>query len=134
MDIEELGHHFVGNVAQSSSRTPAPAPAPAPAPPPAPAPGLANPAATLPRVPSVMEQRRLARLAAARHGSSSHGAQGGGGTTCNTPRRPSTGTIYRGQNVEADVCAFALPGFWLRKSESTLAQGTGELVAPPDLP
>ena len=24
--------------------------------------------------------------------------------------------------------------FWLRKSESTLAQGTGELVAPPDLP
>ena len=27
-DIEELGHHFVGNVAQTSRRTPAPAPAP----------------------------------------------------------------------------------------------------------
>ena len=27
-----------------------------------------------------------------------------------------------------------LPGFWLRKSEPTLAHGTGELVAPPDLP
>ena len=27
MDVEELGHHFVGNVAQSSSRTPARAPA-----------------------------------------------------------------------------------------------------------
>ena len=31
---------------------------------------------------------------------------------------------YRAQNVEADVCGFSLPGFWLRKSESTLAQGT----------
>ena len=41
---------------------------------------------------------------------------------------------YRGKNVEADVCGFSLPGFWLRKSESTLAQGTGEIVAPPDLP
>ena len=30
--IEELGHHFVGNVAQTSRRTSAPAPAPAPAP------------------------------------------------------------------------------------------------------
>ena len=58
----------------------------------------------------------------------------GGGTTCDTPRRPSTGTKYRGQNVEADVCGFLLPGFWLRKSEPTLAQGTCELVAPPDLP
>ena len=77
-DIEELGHDFVGNVAQTS-RTPAPAPAPAPAlapapapaPPPAPAsapaPGLVTPAVTLPRVSSVMEQRRLARLAAAGH-------------------------------------------------------------------
>ena len=59
-DIEELGHHFVGNVAQTSRRTaasaPAPAPAPAPSPPPAPAPapGLATPAVTLPRVSSVM--------------------------------------------------------------------------------
>ena len=98
MVIEELGHHFVGNIAQSSSRAPAPAPAP----------GLATPAVTLPRVSSVMEQRRPARLAAAGHGSSSHGAQGGGGgTTCNTPRRPSTGTNYRGQNVEAEVCSFA---------------------------
>ena len=44
MDIEELGHHFVGNVAQSFSRTPAPAPAP----------GLATPAVTLPRVSSVV--------------------------------------------------------------------------------
>ena len=43
-------------------------------------------------------------------------------------------TTYRGQNVEADVCGFSLPGFWLRKSEPTLAQGTGKLVAPPDLP
>ena len=24
---------------------------------------------------------------------------------------------HRGQNVEADVCGFSLPGFWLRKSE-----------------
>ena len=95
-DIEELEHHFVGNVAQTSRRTPAsapaPAPAPAPSPPPAPAPapGLATPAVTLPRVSSVMEQRRLARLAAAGHGGSSHGAHGG--TTCDTPRRPSTET------------------------------------------
>ena len=61
MDTEELGHHFVGNVAQNSSRTPAPAQAltPAPAPAPAPAPGLATPAVTLPRVSSVMEPRRL---------------------------------------------------------------------------
>ena len=81
-DIEELGHHFVGNVTQDSSRTPAaPAPTPtrAPAPAPAPAPGLATPAATLPWVSSVMEQRPLARLAAAGHGSSSHEHRGGGG-------------------------------------------------------
>ena len=80
MDIEELGHHFVGNVAQNASRTPAPAQATAPAPATAPAtaPGLATPAVTLPRVTSVMEQRRLARFAAAGHGSSSHGAHGGG--------------------------------------------------------
>ena len=32
------------------------------------------------------------------------------------------------------MCGLSLPGVWLRKSESTLAQGTGELVAPPDLP
>ena len=76
LDIEELGHRFVGNVTQHSSRTPA---APAPAPAPAPALELATPVATLRRVSSVMEQRRLARLAAAGHGgSSSHGAQGGG--------------------------------------------------------
>ena len=31
------------------------------------------------------------------------------------------------------MCGFSLPDFWLRKSEPTLAQGTGELVAPPDL-
>ena len=43
-------------------------------------------------------------------------------------------TNYRGQNVEAYVCGFSLPDFWLRKSKPTLAQGTGELVAPPDLP
>ena len=54
-DIEELGHHFVGNVAQTSSRTLVPAPAPAPAPSPAPAPGLMAPAVALPRVSSVME-------------------------------------------------------------------------------
>ena len=134
-DIKELGHHFVGNVAQTSRRTPAPAPAPPPArapapaqapsraPAPAPAPGLATPAVILPRVSSIMEQRRLARLAAAGHGGSSHGAQGG-----------QELTNYRGQNVEADVWGFSLPGFWLRKSEPTLGQGTGELVAPPDLP
>ena len=57
----------------------------------------------------------------------------GGDTTCNTPLRPSTETNYRGQNVEADVCGFSLPGFWLRKSESILVQGTGDLVAPPYL-
>ena len=32
------------------------------------------------------------------------------------------------------MCGFSLTGFWLRKSEPTLAQGTGEFVAPPDLP
>ena len=36
LDIEELGHPFVGNVLQTSSRTPAPAPASAPAPAPEP--------------------------------------------------------------------------------------------------
>ena len=66
-DIEELGHRFVGNVTQHSSRTPA---APTPAPAPAPAPGLVPPAIVLPRVSSVMEPRRLIRLAAAGHGSS----------------------------------------------------------------
>ena len=67
-DIKELGHCFVGNVPQHSSRTPVHAPAP----------GLATLAATLPQVPSVMEQRRLARSAAAGHRrSSSYGAQGG---------------------------------------------------------
>ena len=89
LDIEELGHRFVGNVTQYSSRTPAPAPAPAPAL--APTPWLVTPAATLPRVSSVMEQRSLARLAAAARGSSSHGAQRGV-TTCDTRRRHSTGT------------------------------------------
>ena len=81
-----------------------------------------------------MKQRRLARLAAAGHGSSLHGAQGVECTTCYTPRRPSTGTNYREQNIEADVCGFSLPGFWLHKSEPTLPQGTGELVTPPDQP
>ena len=134
-DIEELGHHIVGNFAQTSRRTPAPAPAPSPAPAPAPAPGLATPAVTLPRVPSVMEQRRLARLTAAVHGRSSHGAQGGGvqSVTHHVALRQEL-TNYRGQNVEADLRGFSLPGFWLRKSEPTLAQGTGKLVAPPDLP
>ena len=75
-DIEKLGHRFVGNVTQHSSRTPA-APAPAPAPAPASAPGLATPAVVLPWVSSVMEQRRLVRLAAAGHGSSSYGNRGG---------------------------------------------------------
>ena len=32
------------------------------------------------------------------------------------------------------MCGFSLPGVWLRKSEPTLAQGTGEHAAPPDLP
>ena len=77
LDMEELGHRFVGNVTQHANRTPAPAPAPAPAAAPAPAPGVATPALILPRVSSLIERRRLARLAAAGHGSSSHGAQGG---------------------------------------------------------
>ena len=140
-DIEELGHHFVGNAAQTSRRAPASAPAPAPAlapsPPsaPAPAPGLATPAVTLPRVSSVMEQRRLTRLAAAGYGGSSHGAHGGEVqlVTHHVAFRQELNN-YRGQNVEADVYGFSLPGFWLRKSEPTLAKGTGELVAPPDLP
>ena len=34
------------------------------------------------------------------------------------------------QTCAASRC---LPDFWLRKSEPTLAQVTGELVAPPDL-
>ena len=41
---------------------------------------------------------------------------------------------YRGQNIDEDVCGFTLPAFWLRKSQPTLAQGPGELVAPPDVP
>ena len=41
---------------------------------------------------------------------------------------------YRGQNVEEGVCDFSLSGLWLRKSEPTLAQGTSELVTPPDQP
>ena len=106
-DIEELGHHFVGNVAQTSRRTPAsapaPAPAPAPSPPPAPAPapGLATPAVTLPRVSSVMEQRSLARLAAAGYGGSSHGAHGRGvqPVTHHVALRQELNN-YRGQNVE----------------------------------
>ena len=82
-----------------------------------------------------MEQRHLARLATAGHGGSSHGAQGGGvqPVTRHVALRHEL-TNYRGQNVEADACGFSLSGFWLRKSEPTLAQGTGELVAPPDLP
>ena len=76
-DIEKFGHRVVGNNMQHSSRIPAPAPAPAPTPVPAPNPGLVTPAATLPRVSSVMEQRRLARLAAAGDGrSSSNGNRG----------------------------------------------------------
>ena len=82
-DIEEFGYRFVRNVTQHFSRTPAPALAPA----------LATPAATLPRVSSVMEQKRLARLAAAGHGSNfTWVTGGGGGTTCDTPPRPSIGT------------------------------------------
>ena len=91
-DIEELGHHFVRNVVQNSRRAPPPAPAPAPVSAPAPAPGLVTPAVTSPRVSSIMEQRCLARLAVTGYGSSSHWAQGGGGTTHNTPRRLLTGT------------------------------------------
>ena len=83
-------------------------------------------AVTLPRVPSVIEQRRLARLAAAGHGGSSHGAQGGGvQPVIHHVDLRLEHTNYRGQNVEADVCGFSLPGFWLRKSKPTLAQGTG---------
>ena len=83
-----------------------------------------------------MKQRRLlvARLTAAGYGSSSHGAQGGGvQPVTHQVALQQELTNYRGQNVEPGVCGFSPPGFWLRKSESTLAQGTGELVAPPDL-
>ena len=129
-DIEELGHHFVGNVAQTSKSTPAPAPAPAPAlvpspaPAPAPAPDLATPAVTLPRISSVMEQRRLARLAAAGHEGSSHGAQGGGvqpGIHYVALRQELTN--YRGQNVEADVRGFSLPGFWQERADGCSGHG-----------
>ena len=56
LDIEEPGHRFVGNATQRSNRALAPVPAPAPVLAPTSAPGLATPAATLPRVSSVMEQ------------------------------------------------------------------------------
>ena len=32
---------------------------------------------------------------------------------------------YRGQNVEANVCGFSLPGFWLRKGEPTHGRACG---------
>ena len=32
------------------------------------------------------------------------------------------------------MCGFSLRGFWLGKSELTPAQGTDELVTPPDVP
>ena len=133
-DIEELGHHFVGNVAQTSRRTPAsalaPAPAPVPSPSPAPAqaPGLATPAVTLPRMSSVMEQRRLARLTAAGHGGSSHGAHGGGvqSVTHHVALRQQLNN-YRGQNVEADVCCFLLPGFGSARASRRLLRARASL-------
>ena len=88
----------------------------------------------MPRVPSEIEQRRLARLDAAEHGNVHMGTRG--------RIRPVTHQValqqellnHRGQNVEADVCGFSLPGFWLRKSEPMLAQSTGELAAASYLP
>ena len=111
------------------------APAPALAPAPAPAPGLATPAVPLLWLSSVIGQRNLARLSTAGQGSSSHEVQGGGvqPVTHHVALRQEL-THYRGQNVKEDVCGFSLPEFWLRKSEPTLAEGIGELVAPPDLP
>ena len=103
-DIEELGHHFVGNVAQTSRRTPAPAPgpapslapvpapAPSPAPAPAPAPGLATPAVTLPRVSSVIGAKTPCPISCSWVWRKFRWRTGGRGTTCDTPRRPSTGT------------------------------------------
>ena len=134
LDIEDIGHRFVRNVAQHFSSTPAPASAPAPAP--APAPRLTIPAKTLLRISSVIEQRRLVRLAAAGHVvNGSHGAQGSGvqPVTHHVDLEHEL-TSYRGQNVEADVYGFSLPDSWLRKSEPMVAKGTGELVVPPDLP
>ena len=84
-----------------------------------------------------MKRRRLVRLAVAGHGrSSSHGNRGGGGVQPVTHHVALKQELikYRGQNVEADVCGFSLPDVYLRKNEQTLAQGTGEHVAPPDLP
>ena len=117
-DIEELGHRFAGNATQHSSRTPA----------------APHQLQCMPRVPSEIEQRRLARLDAAEHGNVHMGTRG--------RIRPVTHQValqqellnHRGQNVEADVCGFSLPGFWLRKSEPMLAQSTGELAAASYLP
>lgn len=89
----------------------------------------------LPRVPSVIEHRRLGRFAASGYEVGLHGAQGG-------VSQPMTHhvalkqelTQYRRQRVEADVCGFSLPGVRPRKSYLTLAQGTGEFVMPPYLP
>ena len=134
--IEGLGHHFVGDVAQTSRRqrtpgpapAPAPAPAPSPAPAPAPAPGLATPAVTLPRVSSAMEQKRLARLAAAEHGGSSHGAHEGGvqPVTHHVALRQELNN-YRGQNVEADVCGFSLPSFGSARASRRLLRARASL-------
>ncbi|CAN0478298.1 unnamed protein product [Ascophyllum nodosum] len=102
--------------------------APSPAPAPAPAPGLATPAVTLPRVSSAMEQKRLARLAAAEHGGSSHGAHERGvqPVTHHVALRQELNN-YRGQNVEADVCGFSLPGFGSARASRRLLRARASL-------
>ena len=110
LDIEELGHRFVRNVTQHSSRAPAPAPAPASAP----APGLVTSAAILPRVSSAIKEYSIDAWSdwlqldmEVVHMGHREGVQ------------PVTHHIalqqelvnYRGQNVEAEMCGFLLPCF-----------------------
>ena len=142
LNIENLGHRFVGNLTQHSTRTSASTPAPAPAPASAPAAGLVTPDATLTRMSSLSNGAKTPsphppdwlQLDAAENGSSSRGAQGGIQSVTNLVALQKKLINYRGQNVEAGVCDFLLTGVCVRKSESTLAKGTSEFVAPPDLP
>ena len=130
-----LGDHFVD---ESPVLATAPAPAPGPAPVPAPqstGAGPLGPADTLPEVPSRMQRRRKQRLFEA-------GASGGSGDGESTP--PGTPshkvmltqelTRYVAEGVHADTDDFSLPGFWLRRSSPTLAEGTTTSVAPAEMP
>ena len=82
-----------------------------------------------------MQRRRKQRLFAA-------GASGGSGDGESTP--PGTPshkvtltqelTRYVAEGVHADTDDFSLPGFWLRRSSPTLAEGTTTSVAPAEMP